>query len=175
MNLARLCESFNFSGSFESPLDEKPITRKHHCLQTTCLRQAEDVVCDAACPPPGGRPYHIPHLSRFDGMSSASNGECFDKAVIIRPRAPPPGRQTQKGWTLRWGSQLHSQLPPPTGRAFDWGNTCPPQGGTKKKTRRQRIACPTRLPSPAAMQIFSSHHTNRTNRLQTVIQTVHGA
>ena len=37
---------------------------------------------------------------------------CFDKAVIIRPRAPPPGRQTQKGWALKWGSNAFGVAPP---------------------------------------------------------------
>ena len=53
-----------------------------------------------------------------------------------------------RGWTLRWGSQLHSQLPPPRGRALDWGNTCPPQGGTKKKKEAAENCTPHKTSFP---------------------------
>ena len=55
---------------------------------------------------------------------------CFDEAVIIRPQAPPPGRQTQKGSALRWGPQLLSQLPPPK-------RDEPSIGGTHASRRRE--------------------------------------
>ena len=53
---------------------------------------------------------------------------------------------------------------PPNGTSPRLGEHMPPAGGNQKKTGRQRIAHPTRPPSPAAMQILSSHPTNRTNR-----------
>ena len=57
----------------------------------------------------------------------------FGKAAIVRPRAPPPGRQaSQAREKLGWGPLLQLQQPPPEGMDPRAGAT-PPHGGTKKK------------------------------------------
>ena len=82
---------------------------------------------------PGGRSYRNPDHSLVDDMPSASTGVCFDKAVIIRPRAPPPGRHTIGCNGLR-GEALCRLCgsPPPRGRTLDWGRK-PPEGGEPNK------------------------------------------
>ena len=71
-------------------------------------------------------------VPRVNDNMHAGEYVCFDKAVIIRPQAPPPGRQTQKGSALRWGPQLLSQLPPQNGTSPRLGEHMPPAGGNQK-------------------------------------------
>ena len=71
-------------------------------------------------------------VPRVNDNMHAGEYVCFDKAVIIRPQAPPPGRQTLKGSALRWGPQLLSQLPPPNGTSPRLGEHMPPAGGNQK-------------------------------------------
>ena len=58
------------------------------------------------------------------------------------------GTTSSEGLDFEVGLNCIRSCPPPRGRALDWGNTCPPQGGTNKKTRRQRIAHPRCRPLP---------------------------
>ena len=74
------------------------------------------------------------------------------------------GTTSSEGLDFEVGLNCIRSCPPPRGRALDWGNTCPPQGGTRKKRRRQRIAHPTRPPSPAVIQPSYKPYKPSTNR-----------
>ena len=82
---------------------------------------------------PGGRSYRNPDHSLVDDMPSASTGVCFDKAVIIRPRAPPPGRHTRLQWAVGGGALCRLRDSPPQGDELSIGVESPPKGGTKTK------------------------------------------
>ena len=63
----------------------------------------------------------------------AEFGICFGKAAIIRPRAPPPGRQTSLGGeTFGVGSSAATAAAPPEGADPRAGAT-PPEGEPKTK------------------------------------------
>ena len=62
----------------------------------------------------------------------ASVYACFGKAAIVRPRAPPPGRQaSQAREKLGWGPLLQLQQPPRGDGPTGGGNT-PPRGDQTK-------------------------------------------
>ena len=84
-------------------------------------------------------------VPRVNDNMHAGEYVCFDKAVIIRPQAPPPGRQTQKGSALRWGPQLLSQLPHPNGTSPRLGEHMPPAGGNQQKRGGRELHTPQDL------------------------------
>ena len=109
-------------------------------------------------------------VPRVNDNMHAGEYVCFDKAVIIRPQAPPPGRQTQKGSALRWGPQLLSQLPHPNGTSPRLGEHMPPAGGNQKNGAAENCTPhKTSFPGGNANTLQPSYkpyrHTNRhTNR-----------
>ena len=88
---------------------------------------------------PGGRSYRNPDHSLVDDMPSASTGVCFDKAVIIRPRAPPPGRHTRLQWAVGWSPLSLARQPPLQGDELSIGEESSPKGGTKKKIAGRKL------------------------------------
>ena len=115
-----------------TPLDEPCQTCARVCR---CHVPHKQVVW----PSPGGQPHHKPERPLVDDMPSASTCACFDKAVIIRPRAPPPGRQTP---LCGVEPSAAFAAAPPMGTSSRLGEL-PPVGGTKKEdaNSRTRSSC----------------------------------
>ena len=95
-------------------------------MMTTLAMQAFTLACML--------PFTRGSIPGVNDNMRASVYACFGKAAIVRPRAPPPGRQASHSWDeLGWGPLLQLQQPPPEGMDPRAGAT-PPRGGTKKKS-----------------------------------------
>ena len=78
----------------------------------------------------------IPGLN--DNMR-ASVYACFGKAAIVKPRVPPPGRQTSQAMEkLGWGSSAATAAAPPRGWTHGRGQHPPAGGPNKMPTYVQR-------------------------------------
>ena len=84
-------------------------------------------------------PVHRPDHPLVDTMPSASTSACFDKAVIIRPRAPPPGRQARLPWAGGWSPLPLMRQPSPQGDELSIGGESPPKREPTKKVARWHI------------------------------------
>ena len=105
-------------------------------MMTTLAMQAFTLACML--------PFTRGSIPGVNDNMRASVYACFGKAAIVRPRAPPPGRQASRAWEkLGWGPLLQLQQPPPRGWTHGRGQH-PPAGGQKKNGPEMCNATPGR-------------------------------
>ena len=75
-------------------------------------------------------------------------GRMFRQGCHHQAPGTTTGTTNSEGLGFEVGLSTAFAVAPPTGRALDWGNTCPPQGGTNKKDGAVEKCTPHKTPFP---------------------------